>query len=343
MTLTFTPATKTALRARVALDGPSGSGKTYTALITGRTLAGPGGRVAVIDTERRSASLYADRFQFDTLALDTFDPRVLIDALAVAGNAGYECVVIDSLSHFWEGTDGMLEQVDRIAKRNSGGNTFAAWKDARPIERRMVDAMLAYPGHLIATMRTKTEWVVEQVERGGRTFSAPRKIGTKPVQREGIEYEFTLVGDMDLEHNLVITKSRCPVLADSVINRPDETFGLTLLTWLNDGDKPSESAQAIRDEILADPAMSSEDVKARGRRARAGGLLATALLDETGDTTTLGDWLAVKLREAQTREAAAPEPATVTPATDSTSRRQRQLAAMDAKVEKRKEATDATA
>src|SRR5690242_6786947 len=98
MSLTFAPATKTALKARVALDGPSGSGKTYTALVTARALAGPGGRVAVIDTERRSASLYADRFQFDTLALDTYDPRVLIEALAVAGQAGYECVVIDSLS-----------------------------------------------------------------------------------------------------------------------------------------------------------------------------------------------------------------------------------------------------
>lgn len=339
MTLAFTRATKTALKARVALDGPAGSGKTFTSLITARSLAGPNGRVAVIDTEHRSASLYADRFTFDTLALDTFHPRVLIEALAVAGSARYDVVVVDSLSHFWMGADGMLESVDKATKRAGSSSSFnSGWKEMKPEERKMVDAMLAFPGHLIATMRTKTEWVVEQNERGK---SAPRRVGTKAEQREGIEYEFTVVADMDLEHNLVVTKSRCPVLADQVIHRPDETFGLTLLTWLNDGDSPTETAQAIRDEILADPAMSPDDVKARGRRARAGGLLATAMVDETGETTTLGDWLAEKLREAQARaaHAAEPEPATVPPTTD----RQRQLDAMDRKVAAKKGAGDGSA
>ena len=295
MGLTFSPATKQALKARVALEGPSGSGKTFTALITARSLAGPGGRVALIDTERRSASLYADRFQFDTLALDSFDPRVLIEALAVAGQQGYDAVVIDSLSHFWAGTDGMLEQVDKIAKRSASQNTFNAWKDARPIERRMIDSMLAYPGHLVATMRTRVEWVVEVNDRGK---NVPKKVGTKPEQREGIEYEFTLVGDLDLDHNLVVSKSRCPVLADQVINRPDETFGLTLLDWLNDGEKPSESAKAIRDELLANPAATTAEVTGYANRAKAAGLLGTAMQDEHGDTVTLGDWLRARWNEA---------------------------------------------
>jgi hypothetical protein len=302
MTLAFTPATKTALKARVALDGPAGSGKTFTALITARALAGPAGRVAVIDTEHRSASLYADRFTFDTLPLDTFHPRLLVEALAVAGNARYDAMVVDSLSHFWMGAEGMLESVDKATRRSGSSSSFnSGWKEMRPEERKMVDAMLAFPGHLIATMRTKTEWVVEQNERGK---SAPRRVGTKAEQREGIEYEFTVVGDLDLEHNLVVTKSRCPVLADAVIHRPDETFGLTLLNWLNDGDKPSETAQGIRDELLGDPGMAAEDVRLLGKRARAAGLLGAAIVDETGEAISLGDWLAAKLREAQAREAA---------------------------------------
>lgn len=302
MALTFKPATKQALKARVALAGPSGSGKTYTALITARALAGPGGRIALIDTERRSASLYADRFTFDTLSLDSFDPRLLIEALAVAGQAGYDCVIIDSWSHFWEGTDGMLEQVDKAAKRSASRNTFAAWKDVRPIERRMIDAMLAYPGHLIATLRVKTEWLVEQNDRGK---SEPKKVGLKPIQRDDSEYEFTLFATMDHEHTLVVSKSRCPELADAVIARPDETFGLTLLNWLNDGDRPAETAASIRDELLARPASSPADIKALADRAKAAGLLGTAIVDEHGDTTTLGDWLRAKWAEANAEQAKA--------------------------------------
>src|SRR5688572_10982122 len=117
--ITFTKATKKQAKARIALEGPSGSGKTYTSLLTAKVL---GDRIAVIDTEHGSASKYADEFEFDTLAMDRYDPNVLIQALAAAAAAGYDVVVVDSLSHFWMGADGMLEQVDRAAKRSAGGN-----------------------------------------------------------------------------------------------------------------------------------------------------------------------------------------------------------------------------
>lgn len=288
---TFTKATKKALKARIAIEGPSGSGKTFTALTTAHALAGDDGKVAVIDTERRSASLYADRFDFDTLELDSYNPQFLIDALAAAGAAGYEAVVIDSLSHFWMGADGMLEQVDRAARRSGGGNSFAGWKEMRPIERRMIDAMLAYPGHLIATLRVKTDYVVEQNERGK---SVPKKVGLRAEQREGLEYEFTLVASMDLENTLIVTKSRCPELAGAVIPRPDENFGLTLGTWLDSGETDGMSAVQMRDAILeaeAGGALSLDDFKAYYQRAKALGMLGAALVDEHGDTTTLGEWL----------------------------------------------------
>src|SRR6185503_5236299 len=229
MALQFAPATKRQAKARIALEGPAGSGKTYTAL---RLATGLGARIALLDTEHGSASKYADLFTFDTLALTAYDPKTLIEALAAGGAGGYEVFIVDSLSHFWMGIDGMLEQVDRAAKRSAGGNSFGGWKEVTPIERRMVDAMLAYPGHLIVTMRTKTEWVIEENDRGKKV---PRKIGMKAVQRDGIEYEFDIVGDLDQENNLVVSKSRCASLSGAVIRQPDEELGRTIRAWLDDG------------------------------------------------------------------------------------------------------------
>lgn len=281
-TFTFTPATKEASKARIAFAGPSGSGKTYTALITARALAA-GGRVAVIDTERESASLYADEFTFDTLNMHAYDPRDLVKALAAAGAAGYAVVVIDSLSHFWMGQGGMLEQVDHAAKRSYGGNSFGGWKEARPMERQMVDALLAYPGHVIVTMRTKTEWVVQENERGRKE---PKKIGTKPEQREGIEYEFTIVADIDLEHTLVVSKSRAKPLADAVIKSPDEKFGEAVLEWLGNG-KAMPSVLDYRDAAI-EPGATVEELRELHKTVSGRGLLNAAVIDGTGESVTLG-------------------------------------------------------
>jgi DNA polymerase III delta prime subunit len=297
VTFTFTPATKEQAKARIALAGPSGSGKTFTALVTARALAGPNGRVAVIDTERESASLYADEFAFDTLNMHAYDPRDLARALAAAAEARYDVVVVDSLSHFWMGIGGMLEQVDNAAKRSYGGNSFGGWKEARPIERAMIDALLAYPGHVIVTMRTKTEWVVQENERGRKE---PKKIGTRPEQREGIEYEFTIVGDMDLEHTLVISKSRAKPLSDAVIRTPDETFGLTVLDWLGQG-KPMPSSLDYRDRAV-EPTATYAELRGLYEEVKKRGLLGAAVMDDTGETVSLGDLIVGRGKDAQGRE-----------------------------------------
>lgn len=296
MTFTFTPATKEAAKARIALAGPSGSGKTYTALVTARALAA-GGKVAVIDTERESASLYADEFSFDTLNMHTFDPRDLVKALAAAGAAGYAVVVVDSLSHFWMGSGGMLEQVDHAAKRSYGGNSFGGWKEARPMERQMIDALLAYPGHVIVTMRTKTEWVVQENERGRKE---PKKIGTKPEQREGIEYEFTIVADMDLEHTLIVSKSRAKPLADAVIRNPDEKFGEDILAWLGNG-KAMPTVLDYRDAAL-EPAVTVDELRELHTTVKKRGLLNAAVIDGTGESVTLGALITQRGNELKTTE-----------------------------------------
>lgn len=279
---TFAPAVKEARKLRMAINGPSGSGKTYTAL----TLAGElADRVALIDTERHSAALYADLFGFDTLALTSFEPDTLVGALAAAGAASYGCVIVDSLSHFWMGEGGMLQQVDNAARR-SGGNSFGGWKEARPMERRMLDALLAYPGHVIVTMRTKTEWVIEQQEsRNGRTVNVPRRVGTKPEQREGIEYEMDVVGELDLEHTMVISKTRVAPLAGKVLHNPDADLAKMLREWLGSGTEAPSLTDYI-DRAL-DPAATVDDLRTLLNEARAHGLAGAAVVNETGDPTTL--------------------------------------------------------
>lgn len=242
MTVHFAPATRAAAKARIALAGPSGSGKTYTALQLGTRL----GSTAVIDTERGSASKYAgvNGWEFSTFAPQSFAPMSLVEALAAASGAGFEVVVVDSLSHYWMGVDGMLEQVDKRAK---GGNNFSGWKEAGPDERRMIDALVAYPGHVIVTLRVKTEYVIEQNDRGK---SVPRKVGLKPIQRDGIEYEFDVVADLDHDNVLSVSKTRVPSLAHAVVPQPGPELADTISEWLSDG-SAAPGPLEYRDQALA--------------------------------------------------------------------------------------------
>lgn len=232
---TFTRATKEQAKLRLALCGTAGTGKTYSALAIATEFV-PGGRIALIDTERGSASLYADRFTFDTLNLDTHSPETYVDAIQAAEREGYDVIIVDSLSHAWAGRDGALEQVDKIAKRSQSGNTFTAWRDVTPKHNRLIDAIISVRAHMIATMRSKTEWVLEENEKGKKT---PRRVGMEPVMRAGVEYEFTVVGDINLDHQLVITKTRCSALADAVIDKPGAQLARTLREWLGTGAAPA--------------------------------------------------------------------------------------------------------
>jgi hypothetical protein len=236
----FVKAEKKRAKLRLAIDGPTGSGKTYTALIAAVALA-EGGKIAVIDTERESASLYSDKFDFDTAPLHNFNPKNYIDLIEAAEEAGYAVIVIDSLSHAWEGEGGALDMVDAAQKRSQSGNSFTAWKDVTPLQRRLIDAMLQSKCHIIATMRSKMEYVIEKDEKTGR--NAVRKVGLAPVQRSNVEYEFTIVGDMDTDHNLVISKSRCDFIADAVEKKPDQKFFKRILDWLNSGAPEKPAAQ----------------------------------------------------------------------------------------------------
>jgi hypothetical protein len=215
----------------MAFVGPAGSGKTYTAL---KVATAMGGRIALVDTEHGSASKYADKFSFDTLALKTFSPQTHIEAIHAAEQAGYDILIIDSLSHAWMGTGGILNMVDTETGKSKSQNAFTeGWRKATPIHNALVEAILQANLHVIATMRTKTDYVMEKDERTGKTV--PKKVGLAPVQRDGLEYEFDIVGDLDIDNNLVITKTRCEALTGARIAKPGEELAKTLKAWLTDG------------------------------------------------------------------------------------------------------------
>lgn len=257
----FKKATREAAKLRLALDGPAGGGKTFTAM---RFAFALGGRVAVIDTERGSASKYAGEspdgipFDFDVLELRSFSPTEYTEAIKEAAGLGYDVLLIDSLSHAWDGTGGALEQVDRKAA-DSRGNSFSAWKDVTPLHRKMVDAMLGADLHVIATMRTKTDFVLEPNQWGKM---APRRVGLAPVQRAGMEYEFDIYGSLDQDHNLTISKSRCRAVADARVQQPGAAFLRPVLLWLAGEPGHGPTTTESTPEVPAEPVPMSTGVQA---------------------------------------------------------------------------------
>lgn len=243
----FKKAVKYEEKLRLCLAGVAGSGKSYTALRVGCAIAEAcGGRVAMADTENRSARKYADLFDFDTLDLEPpYHPKRVGEIVEAAAKAGYKVLIIDSMSHFWQGKGGLLEEVDKFAKKNSSGNSFAAWKDATPIQVAMVEAMLAAPLHLIVTVRSKMEFTMEEREgRGGRKTTVPVKVGLSPVQRSDLQYEFDVYGQLTQDNDLIVEKTRCSALAGEVINQPGEDLAKVLLDWTKGEEAPTQPSSA---------------------------------------------------------------------------------------------------
>lgn len=269
----FQKAQRRSAKLRLALMGPSGSGKTYSAL---QVAKGIGGRIAMIDTERGSGSLYSDLAEYDVAELaPPFNPQQYVDAIKAAEEAGYDILIIDSLSHAWAGPGGILDIHDRVTK--SVRNSFAAWREVTPVHNSLVDAMIASSCHVIVTLRTKTAY--EVVNDGGKT--KVQKVGVQPVQREGLEYEFTVVFDLSIEgHVANATKDRTG-LFDGQFFTPDEGTGRKLLSWLNSGPSTVTGTQAdlegqagvAEDQGASQPVPLSQQIPFESRSEKSGGFL----------------------------------------------------------------------
>lgn len=223
----FQKAVKQEAKLRLAIAGPSGSGKTYTALAIATHM---GKKVALVDTEHGSASKYADVFSFDVMEMEPpYSPNRFSSAIREAHQAGYDVVVLDSLSHSWNGTGGLLEEVDRIARAKYRDNTFAAWKDATPLYNNLVETILQSDLHVIATMRTKQDYVLTD---DGKGKLKPQKVGLAPIQRDGFEYEFDIVLNMDTQNIGTVSKTRAAELNGRIFDKPGKDFAEIVLDWL---------------------------------------------------------------------------------------------------------------
>lgn len=229
----FAPATRRAVKLKLAIEGPSGSGKTLGALALAHGLAA-GERVAVVDTENGSASLYADRYPFDTLELR---PPYLTSkyqhAVQAAIDGGYAAIVIDSLSHQWDGDGSVLQRKEETDAR--GGNHFSNWAPFTKEHNAFRALLLNAPLHLVGTMRSKMAYAQE----GDGNKTKIKKLGLQPIQREGMEYEFTVAFDVQMDHRALASKDRTGLFADGLVDLLDPHVPERLLAWLKTA-KPIE-------------------------------------------------------------------------------------------------------
>lgn len=266
MSFNLTEAKRSKAKLRLAIDGPSGSGKTYSALLIAHGLCGNWSKIAVIDTERESANLYADlcpsneRYLTGQIGVP-YTPQKYLEALRACEEAGMEVVIIDSLTHAWTAEGGMLDIHEAAVKRQKVANSYTAWADVTPLHRKFVDAILTSPAHVISTIRSDTEYSQEK-DANGKTVV--KKVGMKPQFRKGLDYEMTIVFSLEQNHTATITKSRINTFPVNEIILPTFDTGKKLLAWLESGEAPV--CTDCGKEVEGFGNMSAEQVAAATQR-----------------------------------------------------------------------------
>lgn len=250
----FKKATRKKSKLRLAIQGAAGAGKTLGALKLARGLAA-WEDIFVIDSEHASADLYAHLGQYNTCTISApYTPLRYVEAIKAAINAGAKVIIVDSLSHAWEGEGGALDMVDKAAASSRSGNSYTAWKEVTPQHRTLVETLLQSPVHVICTLRSKQEYVLEKDERTGKT--APKKVGMAPIQRAGMEYEFTVYMDVSEAHTATATKDRTGIF-DGKTFQLNEAMGQELNTWLESG------ADVAPDKTAEEMAKSAAEAEVR--------------------------------------------------------------------------------
>ena len=264
------------VKPKVGLSGSSGSGKTYSSLRMAYGYTGDWSKICLIDTEGGRGELYADTTirgiyigEYDYIRLEPpFTPARYIEAIKAAeADPNIEVIIVDSMTHAWSGTGGMLDMKDAFAK-SAKENDFTAWRKITPEHNKLVETVLRSRCAVFATVRTKTEYVIEDVDGKKK----PRKIGTAPVFRDGLEYEFTVFMDMSQEHFADATKDNTGIFEGAPFI-PSEEHGQRLLEWLQTGKgepieppapAPSQTQPPTGDNGAAPPPPLNFDVaKAR--------------------------------------------------------------------------------
>ncbi len=229
-------------RIKMALQAPSGAGKTMSAILLAKGLCNADlSRVVVIDTENGSADLYAHLGNYNVISLKPpFTPQQYVEAINVCEKAGMEVIIIDSISHCW---DYLLDYHSSLA-----GNSFTNWAKIKPLEKSFIDKILQCDAHVIATMRTKQDYVLNQ--KDGKF--TPEKVGLKAVQRDGVDFEFTLVLDIDIKHYATASKDRTGLFMDKPEFKITPEIGSKILEWCNQDFSQEATTDMYTDPILSD-------------------------------------------------------------------------------------------
>lgn len=297
----FRKAERRQMRLRIGLAGPSGSGKTVSSLLVAYGITGDWNAIGLVDTEHNSGDIPVGSTvngvtigEYNILPLEPpYTPDVYIEAIKEAEKAGIKVLILDSISHAWAGEGGLLEKHGQLAKR--GGNSFDAWRDVTPLHNKFVEAMLSCNLHLIATLRAKVEYAVEKSDRG----TTIKKMGMAPIQRDGMEYEFTVFLDLDQSHQASSSKDRTS-LFDGKIFTPSPKTGEMLRAWAESG--VEAPAQQARPTAAAQPAKAPDakalrsEVIALVKRLNLADAMAKLTKDAFGVTVKTADMSAEQLQ-----------------------------------------------
>lgn len=227
----FRKAQRKQAKLKIGMSAPSGAGKTYSSLLIAYGICGNWEKIAVIDTENGSAELYSNLGGYSVCSINPpFTPKKYIAAIKEAEEAGFEVLIIDSLSHAWTGEGGLLDMQDKAVKASKSGNSYTAWREITPEHNRLVDAILQSEMDVIVTTRAKAEYVITD-DNGKKQI---KKVGLAPVFRDGLEYELTVFFDLTQDHIATASKDRTSVFDGQNFTPTIET-GKLLANWRNGG------------------------------------------------------------------------------------------------------------
>jgi hypothetical protein len=257
-------ATRKKVKLRLGISAMSGGGKTYSALLLAKGLIGVWDKIAVIDTENDSASLYSHLGDFNTISLTApYTPERYIQAIKACEDAGMECIIVDSITHEWDGKGGLLDIHSQMS-----GNSFTNWSSLTPRHQKFIDAILQSKCHVITTVRRKTEYELSK-DSNGKT--KVEKLGLREVTRDGFEYELTVNFNLDEKHNCTASKDRTGLFMDKPFFTITEETGEQIMSWCNTGTQPiPEMFKTLDEKVteaenLLNDSLNLDDLIARFR------------------------------------------------------------------------------
>ena len=229
----FRKAERKQVKLKIGLSGVAGSGKTYSALLIAHGICNDWSKIAVIDTENGSGELYSNLGEYSVCPLAApFTPAKYVEAIHAAEAAGFNVLIIDSLSHAWIGDGGLLDMQNKATQASKSGNSYTAWRNITPEYQKLVDAILQSPLDIIVTLRSKPDFAMSNDTNGKNSV---KKVGLAPQFREGFDYELTVWFDVSLEGHLATVSKDRTELFDNKIFLITEDTGRILAEWRNSG------------------------------------------------------------------------------------------------------------